>query len=907
MQLIEKRLSNGIPVLFRDYESSVCSFYWWVQAGSADETPAEAGFAHFLEHMLFKDSGAKDTGKPSEGKMARALESLGADINAYTSFDQTVYHVTGPETFFEDIVEGFSTITQNRKFLKDDFEREREVIIEEMRRNNDSPDRQMFQSLFQATFAKHPYGKPVIGTEKIIKHAKLKNLEAFFEKHYTSARMGLIVVGPIGAKTGAKGGESLRMQKVFKTLERQFGEKVFSAKTAAKFASFADRTKRPHEPELRSNPYETYRPFAVQSPSFAFSFRVPDLKHEDTPAIDLAAGVLGSGDLSRLYQNLFYKQKLVTSISAGLYVPNDPGMMYINADLTDIKHLEDALSSSFEEIRKLKQDGPEDQELERLVVNAESEKLYALQTSDGIASRIGFLSFGVKNLGFDEQYVSQLKAASKDQVRDIARTYFTPERLGFVTLVPKEIAKAGFSKLSGFRKLAETLKSEDMTHAPEVAPKLAKASPSKSKSVKKGFSLEPEFFITKNGIRVSHFYRKNSPVFSVHGSTLGGLRGELLHPTFPNKKASGYGQLLGLTWTKGTEKRSATEVQKMIEGSASDLSAFSGRNSTGLSLTGLVKYSDKMLDLYREVLTEPSLPDEELEHSKRIALDAIKNQEDHASQVAGRLFLESLYESHPYGSSMLGTNETVNACNHRSLHTLFSSWVRPANLSIGISGGLPREQVQRFCDVIDQAVFNLSNKSKPIDHDKIQDPGPLVAPRWVEKKFGREQSHIFYGGFGAHISSFDRYTLQLLSMILGGQSGRLFIELREKKSLAYSVSPVQVDGIEKGYYSIYIGCGQGKEQESIEGIKKVMEDFVKKGLKKGELERAHATFLGRRAMDLQSESSIASHLSLNSLYHGRPEDAAMTEAKVLKISPKDIIKAAEHMFIHSHCITSVAG
>src|SRR5688572_16520251 len=90
----EVNLSNGIPVIFQHYEGAVAASYWWINVGSSDELPREAGFAHFLEHMLFKDAAAKEFGKASTGQIARTIESFGGDINAYTSFDQTVYHVT---------------------------------------------------------------------------------------------------------------------------------------------------------------------------------------------------------------------------------------------------------------------------------------------------------------------------------------------------------------------------------------------------------------------------------------------------------------------------------------------------------------------------------------------------------------------------------------------------------------------------------------------------------------------------------------------------------------------------------------------------------------------------------------------------------------------------------------------
>src|SRR5215217_8301038 len=105
-------LSNGIPVVLQNYDAPVAANYWWVKTGSADESSAEAGFAHFLEHMLFKDAAAKETGKASTGQMATTIESLGGDINAYTSFDQTVYHVTSAAQHWEKVLDAFGTMAK---------------------------------------------------------------------------------------------------------------------------------------------------------------------------------------------------------------------------------------------------------------------------------------------------------------------------------------------------------------------------------------------------------------------------------------------------------------------------------------------------------------------------------------------------------------------------------------------------------------------------------------------------------------------------------------------------------------------------------------------------------------------------------------------------------------------------
>ncbi|MEK6580675.1 MAG: pitrilysin family protein, partial [Bdellovibrionota bacterium] len=315
-------LSNGVPVVLQHYEGPVASTYWWVKTGSADEEGPEAGFAHFLEHMHFKDAAAKETGKSSTGKMAQAVESLGGDINAYTSFDQTVYHVTCAAHHWERVIDVFGGMAKPQRFLKSDFDREREVIIEELKKNEDSPGRQLFQTLFAATFKKHPYGRPVIGFEKLLKGAKLSSLEAFYKRNYVSSKMGVILVGPVG------NGDSPRRARILKSIEKYFGSKVIKSTKAEKEKVI----RRYSEPALRNQPDFVVRPFDVKMPSVSFSFRVPELMHPDIPALDVLSGVLGMGELSRLYQRLFYQKSLVSEISAGLYVPKDPGMFYVQAE-----------------------------------------------------------------------------------------------------------------------------------------------------------------------------------------------------------------------------------------------------------------------------------------------------------------------------------------------------------------------------------------------------------------------------------------------------------------------------------------------------------------------------------------------------------------------------------------------
>ena len=891
---IELSLSNGIPVILQHYEGAVAATYWWVQTGSSDEAPAEAGFAHFLEHMLFKDAAAKETGKDSTGQMARAIESLGGEINAYTSFDQTVYHVTCAATHWEKVVDVFGTMAKPQKFLNSDFKREREVILEELRKNLDSPSRQMFQTLFSTTFAKHPYGKPVIGFVKTLNAAKVGDLDSFYRRNYVSSRMGLIMVGPLfepGTSFSEVGDplKSKRVASIMKLLEKRFGGSVIKKATSP-------RRPRPVEPELRSAAVKfVTQEFDVKTPTFAFSFRAPSLSHEDVPALDLLASVLAMGELSRLYQKLFYGTSVVTDVSGGLYIPSDPGMLYFQTETADLEKLPQAAEQAFRELARLAEEGPTDEEMKRVLVNAESERLYSTQTADGVAGRLGFLKFILGDLEFDRQYLEDIRAVDKARIQEMARRYFDPRRLSGVVLLPKGSLKAGFD--------AKVLAAyaESILKSP--------AEPAKLPAVRKsGSSIRPESFTLPSGIRV--MYRENpmSHVMSVHAAALGGLRMELGQPVTSREQDWGSSHMMSMCWTKGTQGQSSTQIAAVVEGSAAGMDGFAGRNTVGLQMTGLARDWKPLSGLFGEVLADPSFPKDEVDHSRRVAEDSVRGIEDHSSQVCSKLFLETLFEHHPYGRMTTGSLESLAAIDSAKLQAFHRRWIRPESLVVSVVGAVKRAQLDQWLPELERQVVKLASTSKaePIPASLSEEPA-LKAPRWVEKSFGREQLHIIAGGFGTHLNSPDRYALQLLQTLLGGQSGRLFIELREKKSLAYTVSPVSFEGVERGYVGTYIACSPQKRQEAIDGIRKVHEILAAKGPTAAEVNRAKEFLLGRRAMDLQSDSSLAAHYGLEAVYGLPYLDELEYARKIQKIGAKEIQAICRRYLVEPFQVTSVVG
>lgn len=884
-------LSNGIPVVLQHCDSPVAATYWWVKVGSADENHPQAGFAHFLEHMLFKDAAAKESGTASTGKMARVIESLGGDINAYTSFDQTVYHVTCAAQHWERIIDSFGIIAKPQKFLKQDFEREREVILEELRKNEDSPGRQLFQGLFSGTFAKHPYGRPVIGFVETLKAAKVKELEAFYSSQYVSNKMGLVLVGPIHSP-GDENGD--RRKSILKSLEKRFGQAVLRRAKKPKVVKKTKSAKdivRKEEPTLREKANWKIKTFDVKTPTLSFSFRVPALTHEDIPALDLLTGILGMGELSRLYQRLFYETSLATDVSGGLYVPKDPGMVYFQAEVDSMEKLPRVAEEMFEVLQKIGEEGPTEAELQRVLVNSESERLYATQTADGMAGRLGFLKFTMGNLAFDQQYLDELREVDSNRIKEVAKKYFDARRMSGVILVPKDQANYDIAAIE-----------EKANRIFGVTVNPSEPLPSRKPESAKVFHLD-------SGMRVCFNPRPDSQVFSIHASALGGVRLEVTQPIESAEKDWGASYMMALAWSKGTGTRNSREIAAAVEGRAASMDGFSGRNSIGLQMTGLARDWRSLSETFTDVLMNPTFPEEEVDHARRIAEDSIRSIEDHSSQLCSKLFLETLFQNHPYGQYTYGSLDSVRNLQSEKLKAFHQHWLRPERMVISVSGAVKWGALESWLKQLESyaAQAKAVAQQQLATMAKIESEPSLKSPRWVEKSVNREQCHILVGGLGTQITADDRHAIRLLQTILGGQSGRLFIELREKKSLAYTVAPISFEGLERGYIGTYIACSQSKREEALIGIKQVLEKLASKGPTAQEMDRAKEFFLGRRAMDLQSDSSLAAHYGLEALYDVPHLDELALIKKVRAVTPKEVRQVCQKYLVDQHMVTACVG
>ena len=174
-------------ILKQDNSAPVAAIQLWVKTGSANETAFEAGITHLIEHMIFKGTPTKKT-----GEIARIIETSGGRINAYTSFDRTVYYVEIDSAQFDKGVDVLLDAVQNSLFDPEELRREKEVVLEEYRRSLDIPENQLSWNLMALSFQKHPYGRPIIGTEETIRSFNRRMILDYINKWYTPENMVLV-------------------------------------------------------------------------------------------------------------------------------------------------------------------------------------------------------------------------------------------------------------------------------------------------------------------------------------------------------------------------------------------------------------------------------------------------------------------------------------------------------------------------------------------------------------------------------------------------------------------------------------------------------------------------------------------------------------------------------------------
>jgi zinc protease len=404
----EFTLDNGLRVLVReDHRAPVITVMVWYRVGSVDEPPGQTGISHVLEHMMFKDSEHL-----APGEYSRLVSRFGGDHNAFTSRDFTAYYQQYEASRLPLALELEAERMHNLRIEDEEFDRERNVVLEERRqRVEDNPNALAHEKFMAVARPGTGYASPVIGWRRDLKNLTPEMARDWYQRHYHPANAVLVVAGDVTA-------DQVRRQ----------AKRFFADIPAGRAPAGLPDDPRPLPGERRMT-----LQVPVRVPTLFMGWNLPSLRTLEDPAdyyaLTMLAGVLDGGMSARLETRLVREQRLAASASAGYDgIQRGAGFFSISATPTPDTSLDDLEAALLEEVQSLRQSPPSAEELERVRAQVTASKVFEKDSLFGQAMQLGYLV----TLGLDwrlaETFSDRLAEVTPEDVQRVASEYLVPAR-----------------------------------------------------------------------------------------------------------------------------------------------------------------------------------------------------------------------------------------------------------------------------------------------------------------------------------------------------------------------------------------------------------------------------------------------------------------------------------------------
>jgi zinc protease len=843
-RLKQYKLSNGANLIVEELaDFPVVAVQAWVGVGSADEIiPQEAGISHVIEHMLFKG-----TEKRRVGQVASEIEGTGGSLNAWTSFDETVYHMVLPSNRWKLGLDSLTDVLLNSKFDEEELKKEKEVILEELNHSENSAAHITSDNMFSMAYGSHPYGSPIIGTRESIKAFTSDSLKKYCSKWYNPSNFTFVVVGSIDGKD------------VKKELERLL-KGVPSGKKP--------RNIKPEFTPPDSAVKVAHGPFREAYLDISIPLKNYDSKY--SAAVDMISMILGDGESSRIQVKLKHSMELVLESYAWAYTPKDRGLFAIGAVLPpenvvnvtkEIGILLNGLSSITKE------------ELDKVKIILKSEEIELMQTVQGVARKRGSYNRVAGDPSGDIEYIKAIESMTLDDLHKIVKEIVGSNRYLSLTLPDdKKISKASLKKA--------------LVSTPKI----------KKPSVKKIEKDRVKRYKFKNGATLLVMEEKSLPFISMRCGWVGGLLTE-------NIRNSGISPLQSMVLQRGTMLRDGDSLHRRVEERGGTLLSYAGRNSFGLRVDTLTEFWEENFDLLMETLLYPAWSEIEIDKAKLRLLESLIAEKDRHSTQVLRLFEQSIYgKTHPYGLNISGRENAIKGFTKNKLVNWWNKHYNLSNIVFTAVGDINGDKVyDHLAYIMDGKTKETSSWSPSMD--VISKP---IKP-YVYKHADISQNHILLGAPGVSLESDDRFPMDIMARLLSGQSGRLFLDLRDKHSLAYSVSAFSLEGVAPGYFTSYIVTRPEETQRAVDGLKYHLERLVKEPVHKGELERTVNYMVGTNAIGLQRRASLAASIFYGELYGIGYDSYLKYQNELEKVTADDIQRVAKKYLTEDKFVLSIYG
>lgn len=848
--ITEYRFKNGVRLLlFPDPSASTVTVNMTVFVGSRMEGYGETGMAHLLEHMLFK--GSKNFPNPD-----KTLNALGADYNGTTWVDRTNYYETMPATDknLETAIKFEADRLVNCFVKREDLATEMTVVRNEFEMGENNPENILNQRMYAIAYEWHNYGKSTIGNRADIERVPIDRLQTFYKKYYQPDNMMLIIAG--------KFDEAKALQLV--------GQHFATLKAPNRLLELTYTEEPPQDGERTVTLHRVGK-----VPVVGALYHVPAAAHPDHPALRVLDIVLGTAPSGRLYKALVETKK-ASKVSSDVSDWHDPGIFEVFAVVAEKVSPEEVRDIMLDVTQGVPQKPVTQEEINRAVKKYLSNREQALAKSQRIAIELSeWAGAGDWRLLFVER--DRVAKVTPEDVNRVAAKYLqTPNRTVGVFVPATQPTKTPIPEAPAVAKLVENYKG--------------------GKALSKGETFDPtpaniegrlKRTTLSNGLKVAFLPKKT------RGETVVGRFD--LH--FGNSKSlQGHNTasvLLGSLMMRGTEKKSRQEIQDTLDKLSSSLSVGSSAGSLTTSFSTKNGQLSALLELAREVLREPSFPDNELDILKRNQLQGLEKGLVDPQALAIRWLIRKLNPYPPddirYQPTIQESIDRVHKVSRDEIQKIYREQIGATHGELVLVGEFDPDAV------VPQLEKIFAGWKSSVPYERIaRTAHPDIAGTRETIEVPDKENAVFFAGlqFPLRDDEPEYAAAEVGNYILGGSgfTSRLMDRLRQKEGWSYGAgSRLTVDSQDRLasllVYAIYNPTVADKVEK---GAREEITKLLTKGISEEEIKSAKQGFLEELKVERGKDGALAGILASN-LHLGRTfQYYADLEKKVESLTPAEI-------------------
>ena len=840
--VIKTVLPNGLTLLVQcEASAPVVAVVTHVKAGYFDEPDEWAGIAHVLEHMFFKG-----TSRRGPGEIARETQQLGGYLNASTIYDKTVYFTVLPAAGggLERALDIQADALMHAALDAGELARELEVIIQEAKRKLDNPRALASETLYELLFAVHRMRRWRIGTEAGLRRLTSTDVRRYHATRYAPART---IVGLAGA---------LDPERALAMAGAVYG--AWSAPSPAIEPS-------PPEPAERRAALRVLRG-DVARPLAAIGWRTVGTLHPDAPALDVAAELLGSGRGSRLWRGVRLPG-LAAGVAASHYTPTEVGVFELGLE-AEPERLDGAVERALALTADLARHDPAAAELERVRGLLRAQWARQFESADARASALcDFEALGDYRLA--DRLYEQLLAVDAAEVRRVAATYLTPDATCGVLYLPGD-RTTGLEQRWPVRSAGDRRQEAPVAAAPAVAhgPRL------------------PPAATYPGDIRHVALPGVDLLVGPIRGAGLVSLM--LCAPGLRDREPrelAGLAALLTRGALRGAGGLDAEALAFAAETLGGAMGSVVGADMAGWAVTVPAGAAGAAAALLYAVAREPALGEGALAGERALLADDAARVRDDMFRYPIQQVLSTAFGADPYGQPVLGEPDGVGGLATSAVRTLGERLAAGRVVAVAV-GDLPAEGLLEALAPL--AEWDAATAAPP-PHE------PAWAARAAAEARAKAQSALALAFPAPPAGSDDRIALEVIAALLSGLAGRLFDALRERRSLAYTVTALPWLRRRAGAVIAYIATSPERECEARDGMLAELERLAREPVPEAELERARRYAAGLVDIRRQRGASVAGEM-MDAWVSGTVEQVEGLPAALRAVSAHDVMRVAGTVF-----------